>query len=119
MNIDSGMRQDALSATASSRLAEAASAAVMRLPVGGLRGPSRGRRPVAQARQQAMYLSHVVFGLSLNRVGICFGRDRTTVRHACHILEEGRDDPAQELALTALETGLMALARSIDAQVRS
>jgi chromosomal replication initiation ATPase DnaA len=56
-----------------------------------------------------MYLAHVVFGLSYTRVGICFGRDRTTVRHACALIEDRRDDPALELALAALEAGLLAL----------
>lgn len=57
----------------------------------------------------AMYLAHVAFGLSFTRVGICFGRDRTTVRHACALIEDRRDDPGYDLALSALEAGLLAL----------
>ena len=44
-------------------------------------------------RQIAMYLSHVVLQISLTDIGIVFGRDRTTVGHACHVVEDRRDDP--------------------------
>lgn len=109
MNMNQGNRCDALRLTASARLAEAAAAAMARIPAESLRQPQRGQRPVAQARQTAMYLAHVAFGLSLTRVDICFGRDRTTVRHACAVTEDRRDEPAQELGLAAIEAGLVAL----------
>lgn len=95
------------------RLAEVAVAAMTRVPATSLRGPCRGRRPVARARQLAMYLAHVGLGLSLTRVGIGFGRDRTTVRHACALIEDRRDDPALELALAAIEAGLRALTNAL------
>ncbi|GGA76181.1 hypothetical protein GCM10011385_32740 [Nitratireductor aestuarii] len=31
-------------------------------------------------------------GLSMAEVGRGFGRDRTTVMHACHLIEDMRDD---------------------------
>jgi chromosomal replication initiation ATPase DnaA len=31
-------------------------------------------------------------GLSMSEVGRGFGRDRTTVLHACHLIEDMRDD---------------------------
>ena len=65
---------------------------------------------MAFARQTAMYLAHVAFGLTLSQVGICFGRDRTTVRHACALIEDRRDRPDFELAMAALEIGLAQLA---------
>lgn len=108
MNIASDQSQVALRATAEARLAEVATAAAARIPLDGLRAANRGRKPVALARQTAMYLTHVAFGLSLTRVGICFGRDRTTVRHACALIEDRRDDPGLEFGLTALETALLA-----------
>ena len=108
MNSASDQSQTVLHATAGARLAEAAAVAAARIPLSGLRSATRGRRPVARARQTAMYLSHVAFGLSLTRVGICFGRDRTTVRHACALIEDRRDDPGLELGLTALEAALLA-----------
>lgn len=107
MNILNGSSQAALRAAAGARLAEAAIAAAIRIPLAGLRAASRGRKSIALARQTAMYLAHVAFGLSLTRVGICFGRDRTTVRHACALIEDRRDDPALEFGLAALEAALL------------
>lgn len=109
MNIGNAKR-DALRCSAMARLAEAAVCAAMRRPVAAIRQGRRGPRPVAFARQAAMYLAHVAFGLSLSQVGICFGRDRTTVRHACALIEDRRDRPDFELAMEALETGLAQLA---------
>ena len=108
MNIISGQSKAVLRATAGARLAEVATVAATRIPLAGLRARSRGGQPIALARQTAMYLAHVAFGLSLTRVGICFGRDRTTVRHACALIEDRRDDPGLEFGLTALETALLA-----------
>lgn len=113
MNIFDREMDDPLRHTALARLAEVAVAAVARVPTAKLRSPCRGRRPIALARQTAMYLAHVVFGLTLTRVGICFGRDRTTVRHACALIEDRRDDPALEFGLSALEAGLRALTGSL------
>lgn len=104
---------DPLRLTALARLIEAAASAATGVPAAQLRDRLRGSHPVAHARQTAMYLAHVVFGLSFTRVGICFGRDRTTVRHACALIENRRDDPGQDLALSALEAGLLALTRSL------
>lgn len=109
MNKSEDKAEHSLRLAALARLSEVAVAAMTRLPAASLRGSGRGRRPVARARQVAMYLAHVGFGLSLTRVGICFGRDRTTVRHACALIEDRRDDPALELALAAIEAGLCAL----------
>ena len=51
-----------------------------------LRCMSRGRANVALARQVAMYLAHVVCGMTLTDTGRLFGRDRTTVAHACSVI---------------------------------
>ena len=104
---------DPLDCTALARLAEMAVAATSNVPILALRARHRGGAPVARARQTAMYLAHVAFGLTFTRVGICFGRDRTTVRHACALIEDRRDDPGLEFALTALEAGLLALTGSL------
>ena len=109
MNILAVDPERALLAAAGARLAEVAIAAAAQVPLARLRGATRSRQPIALARQTAMYLAHVAFGLSLTRVGICFGRDRTTVRHACALIEDRRDDPRLEFALNALEAGLLAL----------
>jgi hypothetical protein len=64
---------------------------------------TRGRPRVAFARQVAMYLAHVACGLSLTDVGQVFCRDRTTVAHACGLIEDRRDDPAFDRSLELLE----------------
>ncbi|MET3893386.1 hypothetical protein ABIE41_004462 [Bosea sp. OAE506] len=117
MNMTGFDRSDPLRETAGARLAEAAVAAIRHIPPTALRAARRGRAPAAQARQTAMYLAHVVFGLTFTRVGSCFGRDRTTVRHACAVIEDRRDDPLQEFALAALEVALLALMRALEALI--
>ena len=58
-----------------------------------LRQPGRTSSSVCRVRQIAMYVCHVVLGLSMREVGEGFCRDRTTVLHACHLVEDMRDDP--------------------------
>ena len=70
---------------------------------------TRGRSRVAFARQVAMYLAHVVWGLSLTEVGQVFARDRTTVAYACCRVEDLRDDAAFDRSLELLEGVLRAL----------
>lgn len=65
----------------------------------GLRGSQR----MAFARQIAMYLAHVGFGLTLESIGRAFGRDRTTVGHACRVVEDGRDDIWFDCRVATLE----------------
>lgn len=64
---------------------------------------TRGRAPIAFARQIAMYLSHVACGQSLTDVGRIFARDRTTVAHACARIEDMRDDRRFDRVLDLLE----------------
>ena len=63
------------------------------VPVGELVAHSRRSPSVAFARQSAMYLAHVSFGLSFSEVARGFRRDRTTAAHACQLVEDRRDDP--------------------------
>lgn len=119
MNINHGKPPDLGRFAMAARMTESAAAVIARVPASSLRQAGRGRRAVARARQISMYLSHVGFGLSLTRVGICFGRDRTTVRHACALVEDRRDDPAWELGLAALEVGLLALNDRLVLEVQS
>lgn len=109
MNMAIAKRPGSAPLSASARLAEAAVSGAMRLPAGALR-TRRGIRRIAFARQLAMYLTHVGFGLTLTEVGACFQRDRTTVRHACALIEDRRDQPTFDFAVSALETGLAHLA---------
>jgi chromosomal replication initiation ATPase DnaA len=57
-----------------------------------LRRAGRTTLDVARVRQVGMYVAHVTLGLSMAEVGKGFGRDRTTVLHACHVIEDMRDD---------------------------
>ncbi|HEX5509081.1 MAG TPA: helix-turn-helix domain-containing protein, partial [Pseudolabrys sp.] len=64
----------------------------------------------AFARQIAMYLTHIVLGQNYSDVGRLFGRDRTTAKHACYLIEERRDDPATDALLQSLEDACAELA---------
>lgn len=66
----------------------------------------RGRPAISFARHVAMYLCHVALGMSLARVARAFGRDRSTIAHGCHIVEDKRDDPDFDAWIEQLEDGL-------------
>lgn len=57
-----------------------------------LRRPGRVSTGVVRVRQIGMYVAHVTLGLTMSEIGRGFGRDRTTVTHACHLIEDMRDD---------------------------
>lgn len=57
-----------------------------------------------------MYLAHVACGLTMTQVGELFRRDRTTVAHGCGAVEDLRDDPVMDRALSILEAVLLSLA---------
>ena len=71
-----------------------------------LHGSGRGEARVAFARQVAMYLCHVELGLSFSVAGHLYGRDRTTAAHACHVIEEGREDASLDSLLDRLERAI-------------
>ncbi len=77
------------------------------IDIRALRAARRCSAPVAFARQIAMYLAHVSCGLTLTQVGRGFGRDRTTVAHACQVVEDRRDTPDTDLALDYLEAAIV------------
>lgn len=79
------------------------------VPIRLLVHTSRCRADAARARQLAMYLAHVVQGISLTAIGEAFGRDRTTVSYACGLIEDLRDDPQFDAALDELEVALLAM----------
>jgi hypothetical protein len=82
---------------------EAAVSVVFSVDTAHLHAGSRGQAQVAHARQVAMYLMHCAFSLSHTEIGRAFGRDRTTVGHACAIVEDRRDAPVYDRTLTHLE----------------
>jgi chromosomal replication initiation ATPase DnaA len=91
------------------RATDPAVAAVFEVEVNDLRAPTRRSPRAAFARQVAMYLAHVVCGLSLTEVGTLFARDRTTVAHACGVVEDKRDDAELDGMLEQLERAVASL----------
>jgi chromosomal replication initiation ATPase DnaA len=63
------------------------------------KGPSH----ISFARQVSMYLMHVVFQINLSRVARAFGRDRSTVSHACNVIEDCREDNEFDEKMMGLE----------------
>ncbi len=84
-------------------------AAVFEVDIHDLQSGTRGSPRAAFARQVAMYLAHVVGGLSLTEVGALFARDRTTVSHACTVVEDRRDDAELDGRLEHLERAVASL----------
>jgi chromosomal replication initiation ATPase DnaA len=84
-------------------------AAAFDVAVDDLGACTRGSPRVAFARQVAMYLAHVACGLTLTEVGALFARDRTTVAHACGVVEDRRDDPELDGSLEHLESAVTSL----------
>jgi chromosomal replication initiator protein len=69
-------------------------AAVFAVPEKELMRASRLRRYMVP-RQVAMYLARETCGLSLPRLGTAFGRDHTTVLHACRRIESEIESDAE------------------------
>ncbi|MGC4410296.1 chromosomal replication initiator DnaA [Rhizobium rosettiformans] len=62
-----------------------------------------GRRATSHVRQVAMYVCHVVYSMPMGEVAQAFGRDRTTVGHACRMVEDRRDDRAYDTFVAIVE----------------
>lgn len=73
------------------------------MPGKEIRSLERCRNEVSRVRQIGMYVTHVVVGLTMLEVGKGFQRDRSTVAHACHVIEDLRDDPAFERIIHMVE----------------
>lgn len=85
------------------RIIEYAIGVVFEIEVRDLRSQTRGTAETAFARQVAMYLAHVSCGLTFTDIGRMFQRDRTTVAHACGLIEDRRDDARVDRTLDLLE----------------
>lgn len=68
-----------------------------------LRKSSRSSMGISRVRQVAMYVAHVVLRLNMADIGKAFGRDRTTVLYACHLIEDLRDDDEFDRIITMTE----------------
>lgn len=108
-------RGGGLSAFYRSKIVEAArdvSARSCGVEVGEVRASLR-KSKVAFARQLAMYLCHVTANMSLREISDLFARDRTTVSHACHAIEDRRDCPTFDKQIDFLEKELRGRIRKI------
>ena len=103
-----------LSTRIARRVVERAVAIAFEVPLKELRATTRREARIAFARQVAMYLVHVAYGFTLTQVGIMFRRDRTTVAHACIIIEDRRDDLAFDVLLDDLETAVVCLTSALN-----
>jgi hypothetical protein len=61
------------------------------------------RRALCHIRQIAMYVCHVSLGIAQSDIGEAFGRDRTTVGHACGVVEERRENAAFDDFVSTVE----------------
>lgn len=68
-----------------------------------LRQTGRGGTDVTRVRQIAMYVTHVALGISMQEVARGFARERTTVRYACQLIEDMRDDVDFDRAIVTTE----------------
>jgi chromosomal replication initiation ATPase DnaA len=71
--------------------------------LGSVLAAGRGGRAAQAARQIAIYIACVDLELPQRLVGRILGRHRTTVLRAVQTVEDLRDDPAFDAALSALE----------------
>lgn len=91
---------------AAARLAAGVAAFALNVSSDEVLGEVRGSAEVAFARQVASYLCHTAFEMSLARVAAAFVRDRSTVAHACHVIEDRRDEAQFDLWIGSLEAML-------------
>lgn len=61
------------------------------------------RRVQCHARQIAIYVCHVTLRIPQGDVAHAYGRDRTTVRHSCAVVEDRRDRPGYDDFVGAVE----------------
>ena len=73
----------------------------------------RASKSAARARQIAIYLAHVNFNWPLIRVAFAFNRDRTTCGHACHRIEDMRENATFDARMNVLEACIKQAPESI------
>lgn len=84
-----------------------------------MRGVNRGRK-FLYARAAALYLGHVALAIPLTEAARALGRDRASARRACAKLEERRESPVYDRALSALESALILFCAALpNAEARS
>ena len=97
-------------------LAQFIAAQVYNISVEEMRKPTRGRPHVARARQIAIHMARSVFALTHKQLAMEFRRDRSTVHHACNLIEGMREESAEfDSTLRWMETLLRRAAGQKDA----
>ena len=84
-------------------VAEALVAAALDVSRDHLHAPNRCRARIARARQIAIYIAHGWLDIPVGQVVRHFRRDRSTISHACRVIEDRREDPRFDRMLTAIE----------------
>jgi len=88
-------------------LAQAIVMQIYGVPAAELRGSTRGRPRAAWARQIAIHLSRSVFQMSYKQLAAEFGRDRSTICHAWHVIRRQRQGDGEfDATLGWMETHL-------------
>lgn len=105
---------------ATARLAADVASYALEVPGEEIFDLRRGTGAAAFARQVAVYLCHVGFEMSLARIATAFGRDRSTIAHACHAIEDRREDEQFDAWIGGLEAMLRQAPRpEVRAQAKS
>lgn len=63
----------------------------------------RGNARATRARQISIYLMHTVLSFPLIKIARIYKKDRTTIGHACRVIEDLRDNPAFDDRILELE----------------
>jgi chromosomal replication initiation ATPase DnaA len=76
-------------------LAQAIAAQIYAVTAAELQGRTRGRPRAARARQIAIHLASSVFGMDQKQLAAAFGRDRSTICHACNLIARLREEDGE------------------------
>ncbi|MBY0422601.1 MAG: hypothetical protein K2Q06_09875 [Parvularculaceae bacterium] len=101
-HIQAKTRIETLAELVAEQAVEVASLA-LNVPAREIKSSSRLRARAAFARQIAMYLAHVIGQATTVDLAVIFGRDRSTVSHACAMIEERRDSALFDRQIEILE----------------
>lgn len=87
--------------------------AAFNISISQILSSGRQRASVCSARQIAMYLCNVVGQLSLREIAVEFDREPSTVSHACHVIEDRRDNSVFDRQMTFLEEAMRERVREL------
>ena len=96
-------------------LAQTIAAQIYDVSAAEMRAPTRGRPRAARARQIAIALARIVFDMSQKQLAVAFGRDRSTVCHACNLIARLREEDGEFDSTLRWMEGLLRRAAGIAA----